>query len=46
MSKFQSYPGSTFGESDVETYLEELATHGWQVFTADKPQAFVVFARY
>lgn len=42
MTKFQSYPGSTFGESEVEAYLEELSSSGWQVFTADKPGGFVV----
>src|SRR6202163_2792496 len=42
MSKFPNYPGSTFGESEVEAYLEELASRGWQVFTGDETQEFVV----
>jgi hypothetical protein len=36
-TKFPIYPGAGFGESEIESYLEEIALNGWQVYIDNQP---------
>ena len=42
MAKFPSYKGATFGQSEVESYLEDIASNGWQVYVDDRPSSYVI----
>jgi hypothetical protein len=36
-TKFPTYQGAGFGESEIESYLEEIASSGWKVYVDDQP---------
>ncbi len=42
MAKFPTYQGADFGESEVESYLEAIASSGWQVYADEKPGFYVI----
>lgn len=42
MPKFPTYKGANFGLSEVESYLESIASTGWQVYADDQPSSYVI----
>jgi hypothetical protein len=42
MAKFPLYSGASFGKSEVEVYLVELALIGWQTCASNKPASYFI----